>query len=533
MRRLIALGIDLVLVSAATLLAFAIRDNFDISPHRFTVMAPHLAITVVAAMIVLPVMGLHRSMWRFSSMSDYLYVLAASVVIVLAAVILSFLIYRLDGIARSVPLLQSILILLFLVGGRVFMRLRHANRRKPVSQFSAVETTTLKPSSVLIVGLNRLTELYLQAAQEMSTGRTHVAGLLGQGERQTGRLMHRYPVLGTPEQLNDILKDLEIHGVFIDRIVIAVKWTNLSANAQAALRLVEGTSNVQLTLLAESLGFADSGSAMTMASSSIPDFDPPNSGLALMDIGNAKESDRSDTALKVDANECDELKKNRYWTLKRGLDILGALGLIFLLTPIMLLVTFLALVDVGRPVFFWQQRPGLGGRPFRLRKIRTMKAAHDESGRLLTDSQRLSAVGRALRATRLDELPQLFQILAGQMSFVGPRPLLPVDQPVGFAARLLVRPGLTGWAQVKGGRHLSAIDKAALDVWYVRNAGFWLDAEILLRTAGILLFGEKTNAEAIRKAWEASAASTSNANDKHGEDARALAKHRTLGRRLA
>ena len=111
-------------------------------------------------------------------------------------------------------------------------------------------------------------------------------------------------------------------------------------------------------------------------------------------------------------------------------------------------------------------------------------------------------IGHFLRRSRLDELPQLFHILVGQMSFVGPRPLLPIDQPVGYAARLLVRPGLTGWAQVKGGRQISALDKAALDVWYVRHASLRLDLEILVRTALTLLLGERPHAGAIRQAWE-------------------------------
>ncbi|NJL08643.1 MAG: sugar transferase, partial [Methylacidiphilales bacterium] len=113
----------------------------------------------------------------------------------------------------------------------------------------------------------------------------------------------------------------------------------------------------------------------------------------------------------------------------------------------------------------------------------------------------VSAFGHLLRRTRLDELPQLFSILLGHMSFVGPRPLLPVDQPAGHSARLLVRPGLTGWAQIKGGRIISAEDKAALDVWYVRNASLALDLRILLGTIPMVLFGERVAEDAIAQAW--------------------------------
>jgi lipopolysaccharide/colanic/teichoic acid biosynthesis glycosyltransferase len=131
-----------------------------------------------------------------------------------------------------------------------------------------------------------------------------------------------------------------------------------------------------------------------------------------------------------------------------------------------------------------------------------MRSAHDEQGLRIPDDERLSAVGRFLRRTRLDELPQLYNILVGEMSFVGPRPLLQADQSADFPVRLMAQPGLTGWAQVKGGREISASDKAALDVWYLLNASLWLDIGILVRTIPMIVFGERTEAEAIRQAWD-------------------------------
>ncbi len=147
----------------------------------------------------------------------------------------------------------------------------------------------------------------------------------------------------------------------------------------------------------------------------------------------------------------------------------------WLLAPLFIVLGLVVAVDVGLPTVFWQQRPGVRGRPFKLYKFRTMRGAHDQSGARIADAERLSAIGRFLRRTRLDELPQLYNILIGDMSFVGPRPLLPVDGASKFPARLLVPPGLTGWAQVKGGREISAHDKAVLDIWYLRHASLWLD----------------------------------------------------------
>lgn len=130
-----------------------------------------------------------------------------------------------------------------------------------------------------------------------------------------------------------------------------------------------------------------------------------------------------------------------------------------------------------------------------------MKGMLGDAERIANDLKRSSRLGRLMRATRLDELPQLWNILVGDMSFIGPRPLLPADQSSDFAARLLVRPGLTGWAQVKGGRSISAADKAALDVWYLQNASFALDLEIIRLTVRMVTAGEDIDHSAIKMAW--------------------------------
>jgi lipopolysaccharide/colanic/teichoic acid biosynthesis glycosyltransferase len=214
------------------------------------------------------------------------------------------------------------------------------------------------------------------------------------------------------------------------------------------------------------------------------------------------ESDANrEVAFTISDADLRNLTRRPYWRLKRTVDFLIATLLLVLTAPVSFVVASLVALDVGWPVVFWQQRPGLGGRPFKLYKFRTMAAVHDLEGRRLSDSQRQTFLGRLIRRSRLDELPQLFNILVGDMSFVGPRPLLPVDQPSAYRARLLVRPGLTGWAQVQGGREVAAADKAALDVWYVRNASPWLDALILLRTVPMAIFGERVSAAAIRRAW--------------------------------
>ena len=184
--------------------------------------------------------------------------------------------------------------------------------------------------------------------------------------------------------------------------------------------------------------------------------------------------------------------------MKRLFDIFASAAALLLLSPLLLLLAILVRLKLGSPVLFRQTRPGLYGRPFRLLKFRTMTDARGQDGGLLPDAQRLPAFGRWLRAWSLDELPELWNVLTGDMSLVGPRPLLMEYLPLYTpeqARRHEVRPGLTGWAQVNGRNALSWDRKFALDTWYVDNRSFWLDLKILWRTVGNVLTSHGISAE--------------------------------------
>jgi sugar transferase EpsL len=167
------------------------------------------------------------------------------------------------------------------------------------------------------------------------------------------------------------------------------------------------------------------------------------------------------------------------------MDIVGAAFVLLLASPLLLLTAIVVRVALGSPVLFRQTRPGLHGVPFQMLKFRTMADRRDEAGQLLPDAARLATIGKLLRATSLDELPELLNVLAGDMSLVGPRPLLmeylPLYSPTQMR-RHEVRPGITGWAQVNGRNAISWEDKFAFDVWYVDHRTFWLDIRILLMT---------------------------------------------------
>lgn len=184
--------------------------------------------------------------------------------------------------------------------------------------------------------------------------------------------------------------------------------------------------------------------------------------------------------------------------VKRSFDLVVTLFLFLILLPIFCLVAFLVRTKLGSPVFFSQSRPGLNGKVFKMKKFRTMTDIKDSDGNLLPDSQRITKFGALLRSTSLDELPGLINVLKGEMSLVGPRPLLIQYLPLYSneqARRHEVKPGITGWAQVNGRNAISWEEKFKLDVWYVENQSFWLDIKIIFLTVKKVFLKEGISAD--------------------------------------
>jgi len=185
-----------------------------------------------------------------------------------------------------------------------------------------------------------------------------------------------------------------------------------------------------------------------------------------------------------------------YDRVKRGIDVVLVLIGMVLLAPLFAVLAWKVRRELGPPVLFTQPRPGLHGEVFRLRKFRTMTDERDAEGRLLPDEQRLTRFGRFLRSTSLDEIPEMVNVLRGEMSLVGPRPLL-VEYLQRYspsqARRHEVRPGITGLAQVNGRNDMSWEEKLALDVWYVDHRSLWLDVRILLKTLWVMVTRQGVN----------------------------------------
>jgi len=477
--RLVLSIVDLCVIGLATLCAQLLRDSFETRPEQVVALLPYLGVTLAASIPSLAAFRLNQSIWRLSGMADYLSALGAAMLIVTAAVGLGFLVNRLEGVARSLPIIQAHLIVFGLVGVRVFARLRHSGRGRAVVR---PVPAPAEAENILVVGINLITELYLRSVADFSAGRVRVMGVLAGKGSHNGRLVQRHRILGSPEQIASILRDLEVHGVPIGRVVVTLPFDELSLEARAALHEAEESFHIRVEFFAEYI------CATERSKRAVPAM-PPEA---------EKNADMAPTGV----DRLEALVRRPYWRVKRALDVAAATCTIVILTPLLLLVAMLVVIEIRPPALFWQQRPGIGGRSFRLYKFRTMARPYDAVGRRIADTDRLSIIGRFLRRSHLDELPQLFNVLIGEMSFVGPRPLLLADQFPGLDARLAVRPGMTGWAQIKGGRELSAADKAALDVWYIRNACFRVDLEILIGTLGVILFGERAaDGDAIQEAW--------------------------------
>ena len=502
LKRLLLLLLDLTLVLAATILALLIRENLDPPSGWFPSLLPYLVATGLVTAPVLCIFGLDRSVWRMSSMTEYLKVCGAALTIVTLGLGAAFTHNRLDGVSRSLPVLQIILMVCSLVGVRVLARLRHARRHR--LKGSAMETVALQTQvarqAIVVVGMGRVAELYLQSIEEFGSPHASVVGIVSLASRHAGRSIHNYPVLGEASNIEGLIQQLEVHGVFVDRVVVTVPFAELSAVVRQNLINIGKTTKIDLEFFADQ--FARPASSRIF-------FNPLTSPTPSLTIVSDAAEASPFVSIKAPAPQTlaphhtasrPVRRAGVYWSVKRGIDCAIAFALILILFPVFVAVAVIVAVDVGLPLWFWQQRPGVGLRPFRVYKFRSMRGAYDNLGRRVSDEDRSSVIGRFLRRMRLDELPQLYNILVGQMSFVGPRPLLAIDQCDDNRARLSIRPGLTGWAQVNGGRLLSIPDKMALDMWYLDNASFTVDARILVATLSMLLFGERTNGAAIAQA---------------------------------
>lgn len=460
MRKYIYLGFDILCVCAALVAALYLRHGIPLiqegQPKDLYLL---LEVTAVTALVIFPLMRVHSGIWRHTSAAELTDIAIAVALIVLISNSALFLTSRLQMVPRSVPPMHWALAIAAMGGSRLLVRQLLGHQR-----LDHADLQTAK-QHVLVIGACQTAELYLQFVRRIPGRPILVEGILDSNPALSQRMFQKHRILGTPQELPAILEQLRVHGIPIRHIVMAKLLREMPKEDKAQLVALRDAGVIELISFAKYLG--------------------PTAKQATLEV--------EDFYQQLNALPADSFAQpgGYYPYLKRALDMIGGLCLAFLLLPIMLLTALIVLLDVGFPLLFWQQRPGRYGKPFRLYKFRTMRAGgrradEDRLSHKSGDAQRTSLVGKWLRRLRLDELPQLFHILYGTMSFVGPRPLLPDDQPSDGKLRLSIRPGITGWAQIHGGDALSPEEKLMYDLWYLHHMSLPLDVRIVLRTLSVI-----------------------------------------------
>ena len=459
---------DVVLAAMSPLLALYLRNALVLTPFDAEAVAIYVLISLTCSLIGFVVFRIYGGIPGYLSVHDMVDLVKAVLVGELMTCSAVFTFTRLDGIPRSVPAIHALILGTGLLTTRLLAHIADKNRKLANQpQQGPVE-------HVILIGLSDLSVLFMKFLETCAPGRQRVIGLLEAESRWIGRSVNGVPVFGPPSHLETLIEEFAVHGVTTDRVVVGSDPDTLSADALVTIRGACTRRGLDLVFVSDLFGL---GAANPRANAA-----PPNLG-ATPGHGRAR-----------------MVAPSAYFLWKRPIEATGALILIIILLPLWLIGGCLAFVDVGSPVVFWQRRTGVGGEDFQLYKIRTLKPAFDRHGQPIPDARRLSWIGRLLRQTRLDELPQLLSVINGDMSLIGPRPLLPQDQPPDPSMRLMVRPGITGWAQVNGGTLLSPGEKAELDAWYIGHASLWLDLRIMAMTIGSLLRGDRRSEQALAEA---------------------------------
>lgn len=443
---------DVVLALIAPPLAICLRDTPISDADYVSVVGAYWALTSALTICGLVAFRLQDGMKRYFSVHDALDVLKAVVFIELISCLVLFSVTRLDGIPRTTLLIHGLILAGGLVMIRAFARLLEPEPVAPRNKHASAE-------HVLVIGSNHLSSLFIKLMGASSSCQ-RVVGSLDDDTAMIGRAIAGVPIVGTPHDLSRVIEEFAVHGVQIDRVVVSGGEEMLSKPALEEVQRECHKREIRLDFIPQLLGLESKRAA--------------HAELTLAD----------DVAVP-------RIAVPGYFRMRRAIDFVLAAVAAALLLPLIVCVAGLVMLDVGSPVLFWQQRLGRGGRPFLVYKFRTLQAPFDRNGRPMNEYQRQSAIGYMLRKTGLDELPQLLNVLIGDMSLIGPRPLLPHDQPPNPTVRLLVRPGITGWAQVNGAKSLTPLEKDQLDEFYIRNGSWRLDLRIVYLTLKYVLTGER------------------------------------------
>ncbi|MGJ0507912.1 MAG: sugar transferase [Methylocystis sp.] len=455
---------DIFWAVLAPFVALALREPSLLDPQGLPNAIPqtyqYALLSIACALGSFLFFRVSESISQFFSVREALNICASVACAVLLTSFFAFTLNRLEGVPRSTPLIYGLVLASGLVAMRIGARL---TSRHQTPAHAASHTADFR--RVLVIGVDQFSAAAIRLLDSQKPRTTLVVAALDARRSTIGRKISGVKIVGHVRDLNEIIQEYLVHGVAIDEI-----W--LSDSAPVPNELVDWAKGQCIN---RELPFQKISEAFNLTHPQAPPV----------------------TTASVAADEV-----GGYFRVKRVIDVAGAAVLLTALLPVTLAVAGLTFLDVGAPALFWQQRIGRHGRKFLLYKFRTYHAPYDKDGNPIPEALRLSKIGRAIRATRLDEIPQLYNILIGDMSLIGPRPLLPHDQPKDPTTRLLVRPGITGWAQINGGTSIGPEEKDALDIWYIRHASLALDLRICISTLRVALMGETENHAVLESALQ-------------------------------
>ena len=447
-------ALDACFALLSPLLALWVRDAPVLSAVSFSLFL-YWACCTIFSLLAFSIFQLEHKGLRYFSVDDIFDIAKAVVVAELLTAATLFLFTQLDGIPRSTLFIHALILATALVAARTIAHFEHAQK-------GAIRHPS-KTKYVVVIGSNYLSSAFIKWLETNEIEPKQVMAILDDRKEVMGQKISGVQVLGNPLQLKQTVEEFSVHGVKVDEVIVSNGENQLTKPVLAELQKICRQKEIELTFLPQ---------LFHSTFRQVADSNNEPAGL----------------------QQAPTFPISSYFEVKRVLDFVFALLFTALLSPAFICVSVLVALDVGTPLVFWQRRLGQGGRGFQIYKFRTMQSPFDRLGEPFSKRRRLSAIGHLLRKTGLDQLPQLLNVLVGEMSLVGPRPLMPEDQPANPTIRLMVRPGITGWAQVNGGKQITNEEKGDLDEWYIRNASPWLDLRILLLTCRYVLIGNRAGA---------------------------------------
>ena len=492
---------DLFWAATAPLIAIFAREGFGLSPEELNGSTIYVIASFSVAVVIFPLFSMRHELWEFTALPDLLRICGAVLLNVVVVTFVAFIANRHEGVARTVPLLHFLFLVVPLLGSRIcyrYFNLRDADSEGSAEPILTEGNLATPPEHVLLIGVNRLSDFYIKTIEDLGDGSVEVIGLLCEKPVKCGSHIRSVPIMGTTIGLSNWLHDFDVRGVEIDRIVLCCSWEGLCEDSKQVILDCKSERKIRIDQLDDRLENLNEMLKFRRASTTAQcDLHGLTGGVA----SNIRHVAEQTSTAENDAGLAEsQVDISNYFKYKRVLDVIVASCLLIVAFPVMILVGLLVSAMIGFPGIFWQKRPGRQGRVFKVYKFQSMLAPFDGKGNRIPDDARTTRFCRILRRSRMDELPQLLNIITGQMSLVGPRPLLPVDQPKRSQLRLLINPGVTGWAQVNGGIDLTPEEKLALDLWYVRHASAWLDIKIILKSIVMVFRGDRKNEKAVGQA---------------------------------